>query len=219
MTRHAGGSASVADLDEHRGKLIEIVTVVILGVATVASAWCAYQSSRWSDVETSEARDATDLRVEQSRVYSQATTTIVYDSTVVAAFASAVSSNDTELQDFFNQSLIRADFRPVLTRWRQQIEAGSDEVSSLLDDKEYIDGLFGPSRALDTEIQESSVRADEAGSHADGYLLTTLFMASALFFAGVVSSFKSRSPKVLLLMGAVMLLSVGAARIVDLPIA
>lgn len=219
MTRHTGASSSVADLDEHRSRLIEIVTVVILGVATVASAWCAYQSSRWNDAETAEARDATDLRVEQSRVYSQATTTIVYDSTVVAAFASAVSSNDTELQNFFRQSLIRAEFQPVLKRWREQLDAGSTETSSLLDDKEYIDGLFGPSRALDAKIQESSVRADEAGSHANGYLLTTLFMASALFFAGVVSSFKSRSPKVILLMGAVMLLAVGAARIVDLPIA
>jgi len=219
VTRHAGGSSSVADLDEHRGRLIEIVTVIILGVATVASAWCAYQSSRWNDVETAEARDATDLRVEQSRVYSQATTTIVYDSTVVAAFASAVSSNDTELQDFFRQSLIRDGFKPVLQRWRAQLDSNSTETSSLLEDKEYIDELFGPSRALDTEIQESSVRADEAGSNANGYLLTTLFMASALFFAGVVSSFKSRSPKVLLLMGAVMLLAVGAARIIDLPIA
>jgi hypothetical protein len=218
VTRHAGAS-STADLDEHKRKLIELVTVVILGVATVASAWCAYQSSRWNDVETSEARDATDLRVEQSRVYSQATTTIVYDSTVVAAFAAAVSSNDTKLQNFFRQSLIRDGFKPVLERWRVQLDSGTAETSSLLEDQEYIDELFGPSAALDAEIKESSVRATEAGSNADGYLLTTLFMASALFFAGVVSSFKSRSPKVLLLMGAVMLLAVGAARIIDLPIA
>jgi hypothetical protein len=216
VTRHAG--ASSAD-DEHRNKLVEVVTVVILGIATVASAWCAYQSSRWNDTETVEARAATDLRVEQSRVYSQATTTIVYDSTVVAAYASAVSSNDTELQAFFRQSLIREEFQPVLQRWRAQIDSGSTEVSSLLDDTEYIDGLFGPSRALDIEIRDASLRADEAGSTGDSYLLTTLFMASALFFAGVVSSFKSRSPKVVLLMGGVLLLAVGAARIADLPVA
>lgn len=218
MTRQAGTSSS-ADLDEHRSKLIELVTVVVLGIATVASAWCAYQSSRWNDVETVEARNATDLRVEQTRVYSQATTTIVYDSTLVAAFASAVSNDDTELQDFFRQSLFRDEFKPVLARWRAQLDSGSAETSNLLDDKEYIDSLFGPSRALDAKIEAAAVRSDDAGSNADGYLLTTLFMASALFLAGVVASFKSRSPKVLLLMGAVLLLAVGAARIVDLPIA
>jgi hypothetical protein len=44
-------------------------------------------------------------------------------------------------------------------------------------------------------------------------------MASALFFAGVVSTFKVRSAKGMLLLGAMFLLALGAARIAGLPIA
>jgi hypothetical protein len=62
-------------------------------------------------------------------------------------------------------------------------------------------------------------RSSDAGSNADGYLRTTLFMASALFFAGVVTSFKARGAKAVLLLSALMLLALGAAQITDLPVA
>ena len=48
--------------------------------------------------------------------------------------------------------------------------------------------------------------------------MTTLFMASALFFAGVVSWFESRGPNVALLAMSMVMLATGAARIVELPI-
>lgn len=48
--------------------------------------------------------------------------------------------------------------------------------------------------------------------------MTTLFMASARFFAGVVSSFDSRRPKIVPLTMSMVMLAVGAARIVELPV-
>ena len=38
------------------GRIIEIITVVLLALATVGSAWSAFQVSRWNGVETDEAR-------------------------------------------------------------------------------------------------------------------------------------------------------------------
>ena len=40
----------------------------------------------------------------------------------------------------------------------------------------------------------------------------------ALFFAGVVSSFESRGPKIVLLTMSMVMLAAGAARIVELPV-
>lgn len=200
---------------------MEIVTVAILGVATVASAWCAFQSSRWNDTETSFARDATDLRVEQSRLYAQATQTVAYDSTIAAGYASALADKNEQLQEFFRQSLIRPGFMPVIERWEAQAGDGSSSVAttSLFEDEDYLTGLFGNANEVDAQVTEASGNADEASSNGQDYLLTTLFMASALFFAGVVSSFRAPTARIMLLMAATLLLALGAARIVDLPIA
>jgi hypothetical protein len=204
---------------DHRGRMLEVFTVIVLGMATVASAWCAFQASRWNDTETDEARDATDARVEQSRLYSQGTQTVVYDSTIVAAYASAVASKNVELQQFFRDSLIREEFLPIVDEWERQKAGGSADLTSLFENEDYLTSLFSTSRAVEDEVIAASARADVAGGHADQYLMTTLFMASALFLAGVVSSFKARTAQVMLLTGAVLLLALGAARIVDLPVA
>jgi len=212
MSRDADG------LDE-RGRLLEVVTVVILGVATVASAWCAFQSSRWNDRSDDDARIATDARVEQSRLYSKATTTIVYDSNIVIAYAAAVADENDKLIEFYRTKLVRPEFLPIIDEWRTSVASGSTDVTNLLENEEYLASLFTGSKEAEQQVINATADATTAGEYANDYLLTTLFMASALFFAGVVSSFKVRSAKGMLLLGAMFLLALGAARIAGLPIA
>ena len=61
--------------------------------------------------------------------------------------------------------------------------------------------------------------SDAAGRNAEDFVLTTLLFAIALFFAGVTSSFRYRSVRIILLMGAVLAIALAAARIIDLPVA
>ena len=50
-------------------------------------------------------------------------------------------------------------------------------------------------------------------------MLTTLILASALFFAGLTTSFRVRFARLLLLGGASLLIAYAASRLVDLSIA
>ncbi len=67
-------------------------------------------------------------------------------------------------------------------------------------------------------VESISVRGEEAGSHADAYVLTTLLLASALFFAGLTTSFRVRFARLLLLAGASLMLAYAASRLSTLPI-
>ena len=40
---------------------LEIIAVLMLGVATLGSAWCGYQATRWNSEESDLARDAATL--------------------------------------------------------------------------------------------------------------------------------------------------------------
>jgi hypothetical protein len=169
-------------------------------------------------VSDDKARTATDLRVEQSRLYSQGTQIGLYDTQIVTAYASAVADKDEALQTFLHDSLMRPALVPIVDDWLASIRAGATDVTGLLENPDYLDGLFGPANAVGDEVTAAMARSTDAGSNADGYLRTTLFMASALFFAGVVTSFKARGAKAVLLLSALMLLALGAAQIADLPI-
>ena len=50
-------------------------------------------------------------------------------------------------------------------------------------------------------------------------MLTTLLLASALFFAGLTTSFRVRFAQLMLLTGSVVLIAYAASRLADLPVA
>ena len=211
-SKNSGGSRS------RPGRLIEIVTVVLLAVATVGSAWSAYQVSKWNGVETDEARASAVLRIESSREYALATQKVSYDAATVAQYASAVADENQELQDFLRATLVRPGFVPIFESWEAQLAAGQTPTNLLADD-DYLGELFAASDALDVEAGQASLRGEEAGANGDDYIQLTLFFASALFFAGITASFNNRLPRIVLLLGSAAILAFAGVLLGGYPIA
>jgi hypothetical protein len=207
-----------ASTREKNGRFIEFIAVMLLGVATLGSAWCGYQASRWNGEETRKEAEASDLRVESSRLFTLATQEITYDSVIVSQYAQAIAAEDEELQAFYRETLIRDEFVPVIDRWTAQIQAG-ETPTKLLDDQAYMDERFA--RYYDAEglAAVSTAASREAGDNADDFVLLTVLFASALFFAGVTTSFRAHVPRLMLVLAAGLTLAYCAARLVDLPVA
>ncbi len=200
------------------GRLIEVVTVLLLGLATVGSAWSAFQVSRWNGVETDAARASAGFRIDASREYSLATQKVAYDAASVSQYAQAVSTDNVKLQRFIRETLVRPDFLPILDSWKAQTDAGQ-LPTNLLQDQDYLDALLAPSKDLDAKALAASVRSEEAGNTADDYIRLTLFFASALFFAGITGSFKTRFTKLLLLAAAGITLAIAGTLLATYPVA
>ena len=200
------------------GRIIEIITVALLALATVGSAWSAFQVSRWNGVETDEARTSASFRIDASREYALATQTVAYDAASVSQYAQAVSTDNANLQLFIRETIVRPAFLPILDSWEAQIAEG-ELPTNLLQNQEYLDALLEPSRDLDAKALAATVASEEAGDIADDYIRLTLFFASALFFAGITASFRTRLPKLLLIVAAGATLAVAGALLVSYPVA
>jgi hypothetical protein len=199
-------------------RLLEVLAVVLLGVATIGTAWCGYQATRWNGNENDLARQSSSLQVEAARQFGLATQTVSYDSNMIGQYANAVANDNSDLRRFYRETLIRRELIPLLDRWEQQIAAGTSPTN-LLDDPDYLDTQLGAYRATSAKAQDVSVQAQEAGDEADDYVLTTLILASALFFAGLTTSFRVRFARVLLLGGSALLIAYAASRLVQLDVA
>ena len=203
----------------HRNhRILEVLAVVLLGVATIGSAWCGYQATRWNGDENELARQASNLQVEAARQFGLATQVVSYDSNMIAQYARAVSEGNERLQQFFKASLIRPAFLPTLERWEEDVADGGSPTNLLVDD-EYLEEQLTGYRDTEARAQAMTAEAEEASSHADDYVLTTLLLASALFFAGLTTSFRVRFAQLMLLTGSVVLIAYAASRLADLPIA
>ena len=199
-------------------RLLEVMAVVLLGVATIGSAWCGYQASRWNGKQDELARRASDLQVDANRQFGLATQIVSYDSNMIAGYAESIASGNEKLQEFYRTTLLRPETLPLIDEWRAQIAAGQPPTR-LLEDQAYLDAQLAPYRAAQTAVEASTVGATDAGRTGDDYVLTTVLLASALFFAGLTTSFRVRIAQLLLLSGAALLIAYSASRLADLPVA
>ena len=78
----------------------EMIAVILLGIATIGSAWCGYQASTWNGEESRQARNATDYRVEASRLFALGTQKVSYDANIGAQYADAYVSKKPGCKKF-----------------------------------------------------------------------------------------------------------------------
>jgi hypothetical protein len=209
--------SKAADRDRFGERAIEVLAVLLLGIATIGSAWCGYQASSWNSEEADLAREALDAQVEAARLFGLATQTVSYDTNMVAQYAQAVVAENDALIRFYRETLIRPGFLPVLDRWEEEIARG-EAPTNLLADEEYLNEQLTDYRATASRGEAASVASQEAGENSEDYVLTTLLFASALFFAGVTTSFRVRFARLLMLAGATLLIAYCAARLVEFPV-
>lgn len=198
-------------------KLIELIAVLLLGLSTLGTAWCAYEATQWGGQSSDLGRQSAQQSVENARLFGLATQTIAYDSMTVAQYAQAVSDGNTRLRNFYRQSVIRPDFLPTLNRWEAEVRAGRSPVP-LGQDPEYLATQLAPYEKSVAASAEISRQSQEAGTTASAYVSVTILLAVALFFAGVVSSFRYRAARVLLLAASLAVLGVAASRLASLPV-
>ena len=109
---------------------LEVVAVILLGVATIGSAFCGYEATRWNTREGDLERDASTSRVEANRLFSLGTQTVMYDTTVVTQYAAAVAAGNQGLVDFYRDTLVRPNFLPIIDRWTTEIRNGETPRTS-----------------------------------------------------------------------------------------
>lgn len=149
-----GGGSTV---QVHR--IIEVATVLLLALATVGSAWCAYQVSQWNGRETDAARVSAAARIQGSREYALATQKVAYDAASVAQYAEAVVAENERLQTFLRASIIRPEFLPIVDEWQAIVDETGEAPPNLVEDEDYLSDLFAESTAYD----DAALTADARG--------------------------------------------------------
>ncbi len=204
-----------ATRDRRGTRSLEIVAVILLAVATVGSAWAAYQASRWNGEAARANLESAQERIEASRLFALATQIIAYDADTISSYAQAVATEQPELARFYRETLAREELLPLIDEWEAEIEAGRTPVG-LLDDEEYLGARLAGYDAAVERSEAASTVATEAGNTANSYVLATVMLAVALFFAGVTNTFRMRLLRLVLLGASGLSLAFATSRIAEL---
>jgi len=194
---------------EHRHALLkhvsEIISAFLLSFATVASAWCAYQSSRWNGVQTITFFDANNARSESIRKSNEALQLATIDVGMFTEFVAAYTEGNQQMMDIIMHRF-RPEMKPAVEAWLATDPFNNpDAPPSPFAMGEYKSASQLESDRLLTVSERKFQEAKQANQTSDNYVLLTVVFASVLFFCGISTNFERLPIRVALIVFAIII--------------
>ena len=170
---------------------IELFSVVLISLATVVSAWCAYQATLWAGEEIITYNLANAARTESVRMSNRALQLTSIDVNLFTAYVSAYSKGDDDLADFL-MARFRPEMQLAVDAWIETQPLINPEAPySPFDMVEYQSEAQSKADLLLNDVDQYLELASNANERSARYFLLTVIFASVLFFGGISSKFRS----------------------------
>jgi hypothetical protein len=175
---------------ESRSERLELITTILLGMATAASALCAYQAQLWSSRQLREMAHASALEVASLRASDDGTRQTLSDVVAFAAVAQAESRGDQRTARYF-AAAARPAFRPPLQAWLSRSTPAGPASGTPFDDPAYREGIAGEASALQAQANRALLAATAANSNGDLWVMRTAMFALSMFFLGIAGQLRT----------------------------
>ncbi len=172
MTQHAH--------ERPKHDAVEIVTVLVLSITAVLTAWCGFEASKWGGEMSVAFSQASSARIEATDAAGEARDDRQLDLTIYAQWVNAVAEGNTELAEFI-EARFTPEFRIAFDAWNAdgRQEAGPFAMP------EYVPE--GTERAAELSAL-ANAKFDQAlvnNQRGDNYSLLTVLFALVLFLAAM----------------------------------
>ena len=187
---------------------IEVGSAVLMSLAIIASAWCAYQAARWSGVQSIEFSEAAANRNKSMIFASLAGTEVEVDATVFLDYALLyIQENVTEEQlDQYEEKFFTDRLEVAMQAWlaTNPLE-NPDAPRNPFEMEEYQNSNLAIAEATFNLAEMDSNAAKDANQQSDNYVMLTVLFAAVLFFAGVSTKLKVQWIKMSILVFGILI--------------
>ena len=187
---------------------LELVSTVLLALATVATAWAGYQASRWHGEQAEAQMAATSARLESTRASGVANRQTQIDVAVFIQWVDAYARGETRLARFYEERF-QPRFKPAFDAWiaSKPLQSPAAPLTPFAM-PEYRLASVEQADRLEAEATAASEEAREDIDRAENYVLCVVLFAASLFFAGISTRLQTRTAEAAVL-GLACLLFVG----------
>jgi hypothetical protein len=200
-----------------RERIFEVLAIALLSAAAIGTAWSGYQAARWSGREAHNFALADTLHAKSTRSVIRAGEDRVRDLADFERWLDLETTGDQTLADL-HATRFQGELRTAFDAWLAQDPLQNpNAIRSPLEMPQY--NLAEAQRAakLETAADHLVVDGATARDRADEYVLTTVFFASVLFFAGISLRITRQWLRMIILTLGVAFLLYGVVQIIVLP--
>ena len=200
-------------------RVLEIGAVLLLSLTTLVTAWSGYQAARWSGEQSQHYARASTLRIKAQQQSTFAGQFRIDDLVLFNEWLDARTAGDTQLARLYRRRF-RPVFEPAFRAWlAQRPFARRAEVPGPLYMPQYRLPETAEAAELDRQADFLFREGSDAKASDDRYILSTVFFAGVLFFAGISLRLGWRPLRVAVLAMAAVMLFGGIGYVATLPIA
>jgi hypothetical protein len=193
--------------EQPRHDWVELVAMLLLALAAVATAWSSYQANRWNGEQIKASSRTNGIRIQAARASDLANAQQEVDVATFMQWVDAHARAESELEDFYERRF-RQEFKPAFEAWlatKPLGNAGAPLTPFAM--PEYRLAAREDVKQLDAAAARSAETVQRYVQRSSNYVLGVVLFAVALFFAGM--STKLGSPgrrKAMLVLGCVVFL-------------
>lgn len=186
---------------------LEFGAVVLLSLATLATAWSGYQAALWSGEQSTRYAKASALRVQSEQQSTNGGQLRIGDLVLVNGWFNAIESGNPKLAAAYRRRF-RPAFQPVFNAWLAQHPLTNPRaVPGPTYMPQYHPAPYALAAALDARADELFLEGTQAKTNDDRHILSTVFFAAVLFLAAVSLRLEWRRLRIAVLaFGTVMFL-------------
>jgi hypothetical protein len=218
LTEPRGEKRDLPGHPDRTERLLELTAVLLLSLTTLATAWSGYQAARWSGEQSQHYARASTMRIKSQEQATQAGQLRIDDLILFNSWLDARQTGHTRLAAI-NRRRFRPAFEPAFRAWlAQKPFSKRAAVPGPLYMPQYRLAERDRAQALDAQADELYRAGTEAKTNDDRYILSTVFFAAVLFFAGISLRLDWRPLRIAILSMAAVLLLGGLGYVFTLPI-
>jgi hypothetical protein len=159
----------------------EFAAVVLLSLATLATAWSGYQAALWSGVQSQHYAEASALRVRSSQDSVRGGQLQNLDVVLINGWFNAIESGNPKLASDYRRRF-RPGLRPIFNAWlalhpltNPRAPPGPTYMP------QYAPAPFAAAASLDARADRLFTEGTQAKTNDDRHILSTVFFAAVLF--------------------------------------
>jgi len=160
--------------------VIDVITVFVLSITAVLTAWCGFEASKWGGEMSIAFSQASSARVQAEAAAGEARDARLYDLTIYTQWVLAERGGDQELTAFIEERFT-PEFRIAFDAWTA--DGRSDRGPFVRD--EYVPPGTEEAAELSEVADERFAAALENNQRGDNYSLLTVLFALVLFLTAM----------------------------------
>lgn len=170
---------------------MELLSVMLLALIIVFTAWSAYQSTLWGGIQTFKLVDVNAANRQASELNLQQGQYTMIDVMMFTEYVNAVNNDDQKLSDFYFERF-RPDFKPAVQAWLETNPFDNPNAPPHPFVMKEYKRTFAEQAEQKLKIAESKMdEAQQANQNSDNYVLFTVIYASILFLGSIATKFSS----------------------------